>query len=120
MDKSITPQKPRLLDQVRERLRYKHYRLSTEKVYVYWIRFFIRWSVRKKATQKKPEQVRLFFMCRNHIFRRYCPPTSNKAVVIWPSEHTRAASISFANTFSLLIAACCNAASACGATFAWR
>jgi integron integrase len=44
MDKNITPQKPRLLDQVRERLRYKHYSLSTEKLYVYWIRFFIRWS----------------------------------------------------------------------------
>ena len=44
MDKNFTPVKPRLLDQVRERLRYKHYSLSTEKVYVYWIRFFIRWS----------------------------------------------------------------------------
>ena len=29
---------------MRERLRYKHTSLSTEKVYVYWIRFFIRWS----------------------------------------------------------------------------
>lgn len=44
MDKNITPEKPRLLTQVRERLRYKHYSLSTEKLYVYWIRFFIRWS----------------------------------------------------------------------------
>lgn len=44
MDKSITPQKPRLLDQVRERLHYQHYSLSTENVYAYWIRFFIRWS----------------------------------------------------------------------------
>lgn len=40
----MTLQTPRLLDQVRERLRYKHYSLSTEKTYVYWIRFFIRWS----------------------------------------------------------------------------
>jgi hypothetical protein len=44
MDKSITPQKPRLLDQVRERLHYQHYSLSTENVYGYWIRFFIRRS----------------------------------------------------------------------------
>lgn len=35
---------PRLLDQVRQCLRYKHYSLATEKIYVYWMRFFIRWS----------------------------------------------------------------------------
>lgn len=34
-------QKPKLLDQVRERIRVKHYSLSTEKTYLYWIRFFI-------------------------------------------------------------------------------
>ncbi len=36
----------RLLDQVRERIRYLHYSLSTEKVYLYWIRFFILWHGR--------------------------------------------------------------------------
>jgi site-specific recombinase XerD len=34
----------RLLDQVRERIRYLHYSLQTEKAYVYWTRFFVRWS----------------------------------------------------------------------------
>ena len=37
----------RLLDQVRERIRYLHYSLSTEKVYLYWARFFIRWHGRE-------------------------------------------------------------------------
>jgi hypothetical protein len=32
----------RLLDQVRERLRYCHYSLSTERSYVYWVRWFVR------------------------------------------------------------------------------
>ena len=32
---------PCLPDQVRERLRYKHYSLSIEELYFYWIRFFI-------------------------------------------------------------------------------
>jgi len=32
----------RLLDQLRERIRYLHDSLRTEKVYVYWIRLFIR------------------------------------------------------------------------------
>ena len=36
----------RLLDQVRERIRYLHYSLSTEKTYLYWVRFFIRWNGR--------------------------------------------------------------------------
>jgi integron integrase len=36
------PAKPRLLTQVRERIRLHHFALSTEKVYVHWIRFFIR------------------------------------------------------------------------------
>ena len=34
----------RLLDQVSERIRYMHYSLKTEKAYLYWVRFFIRWS----------------------------------------------------------------------------
>ena len=36
----------RLLDQIRERIRYLHYSLSTEKAYLYWVRFFIRWHGR--------------------------------------------------------------------------
>ena len=36
-------------DQVRERNRYLHYSLSTEKVYLYWVRFFIRWHGRDGA-----------------------------------------------------------------------
>jgi len=39
----------RLLDQVRERIRYLHYSLSTEKAYLYWIRFFIRWHGRAQG-----------------------------------------------------------------------
>lgn len=33
----------RLLDQVRERIRYLHYSHQTEKAYLHWVRFFIRW-----------------------------------------------------------------------------
>ena len=36
----------RLMDQVRERIRYLHYSLSTEKTDLYWIRFFIRWQAK--------------------------------------------------------------------------
>jgi hypothetical protein len=44
------PQKSiRLLDQVRERIRYLHYSLSTEKVYLHWVKFFIRWQAQQAA-----------------------------------------------------------------------
>jgi integron integrase len=36
----------RLLDQVRERIRYLHYSLSTEKTYLYRVRFYVRWHGR--------------------------------------------------------------------------
>ena len=44
----MKPRKPillsiRLTDQVRERIRHLHYSLSTEKIYLYWVKFFIRW-----------------------------------------------------------------------------
>jgi integrase len=40
------PQSKRLLDQVREVLRHKHYSLKTEQAYLYWVRFFVRWHGR--------------------------------------------------------------------------
>jgi site-specific recombinase XerD len=44
---SIPPLKStRLLDQVRERIRYLHYSLSTEKTYLYWVKFYVRWHGR--------------------------------------------------------------------------
>ena len=37
-------QSTRILDQIRERIRYLHFSKSTEEEYLFWIRFFIRWS----------------------------------------------------------------------------
>lgn len=39
-------QSTRLLDQVRERIRYMHYSLSTEKTYLHWVKFLVRWHGR--------------------------------------------------------------------------
>ena len=47
----------RLLDQVRERLRYKHYSLKTEKAYLYWVRFFIRWSALQGRGMRHPRDM---------------------------------------------------------------
>jgi hypothetical protein len=42
----------------------------------------------------------------NYMLRRYCPPTSNNASVICPSEQQRTASISTSNTLRFSITAC--------------
>ena len=50
-------QATRLLDQVRERVRYLHYSLKTEKAYLYWIRFFIRWSATQAGGMRHPREM---------------------------------------------------------------
>ena len=41
---SPSPPTQRLLDALRERLRYMHYSLRTEEAYVHWVRQFVRWA----------------------------------------------------------------------------
>lgn len=50
----------RLLDQVRERARYLHYSLRTEKAYVYWVRWFVRWSGMKHPRDMGSAEVQGF------------------------------------------------------------
>ena len=42
-----------------------------------------------------------------YMLRRYCPPTSNSASVICPSEQQRTASISTSNTLALCLSGAC-------------
>ena len=60
------------------------------------------------GTIRSPATVSASGRKRTYIFRRYCPPTSNSAFVICPSEQTRTASISTSNTLRLSITACCS------------
>jgi integron integrase len=53
-------QSTRMLDQVRERTRYLHYSLRTEKAYLYWIRFFIRWHAMKHPRDMGGPEVEAF------------------------------------------------------------
>lgn len=53
-------QSTRLLAQVRERARYLHYSQRTEKAYVYWVRFFIRWHGMRHPRDMGAAQVEAF------------------------------------------------------------
>ena len=69
----------RLLDQVRERIRYLHYSLSTEKVYLYWVRFFVRWSGLRHPREMGAVEVEAFLnMLANQ--RRVSASTHNQAL----------------------------------------
>lgn len=53
---SIDPNPPRLLDQLRHQVRYRHYSLRTEEAYVHWVRAFIHYHGRRHpAEMSRPE-----------------------------------------------------------------
>jgi integron integrase len=61
----MKPRKPpllsaRLLDQIRERVRYMHYSLRTEQAYLYWARFFIRWHGKKHPRDMGAPEIEAF------------------------------------------------------------
>jgi site-specific recombinase XerD len=81
MDSGIQPlpAAPRLLDQVRERARYLHDSLRTEKAYLYWIRLFIRWhGLRHPREMGSPEVESFLTMLATH--RRVSPSTHKQAL----------------------------------------
>ena len=45
---------------MRERIRYLHYSIRTEESYLYWIRFFIRWSGVRHPREMGADEVRAF------------------------------------------------------------
>jgi len=52
----------RLLDQLREQLRYLHYSLRTEEAYVHWVRAFVRWSGLRHPRQMGAAEVQAFLL----------------------------------------------------------
>ncbi|MFM2057248.1 MAG: hypothetical protein RLY71_1633 [Pseudomonadota bacterium] len=70
---------PRLLAQVRERLRYLHYSLRTEQAYVYWIRFFVKWSGLRHPKEMGKHDVEAFL---SHLAneRKVAPATHRQAL----------------------------------------
>ena len=53
-------QAPRLLDLVREAVRYRHYSLSTERAYCHWVRAFVRFHGLRHPREMGPAEVEAF------------------------------------------------------------
>lgn len=73
----------RLLDQVRERIRYLHYSLNTEQIYLYWVRFFVRWHGRS-GVMRHPREMGAaeveVFLTMLATERKVSPATHNQAL----------------------------------------
>ncbi len=69
----------RLLDQMRERLRYMHYSLRTEQTYLFWVRWFIRFSGLRHPKEMGQAEVEAFLtMLANE--RKVAPSTHRQAL----------------------------------------
>ncbi len=55
-----TPPPARLLDQVRDRIRFRHYSIRTEQAYVDWIKRFIRFHGKRHPATMGAAEVELF------------------------------------------------------------
>jgi integrase len=81
LDKPCRPalSSSRILDQLRERLRYMHYSLQTEKSYVYWVRWYIRWHGVRHPKEMGGKEVEAFLsMLANE--RKVSPSTHRQAL----------------------------------------
>ena len=70
---------PRLLDQVRERIRVKHYSLRTEDAYLHWIRRFIFFHAKRHPREMGGAEVEAF-LSNLATAGRVAPSTQNQAL----------------------------------------
>ncbi len=71
-------QKKKLLDVVRDKIRFKHYSLSTERTYLYWIKYFILYHNKKHPIQMGKSEIEAFltYLATN---KKVSPTTQNQA-----------------------------------------
>ena len=69
--------KRKLLDLVRDKIRFKHYSISTEKTYIFWIKHYIFVHNKKHPIEMGKEEIEAFltFLATK---KRVSPTTQNK------------------------------------------
>ena len=66
MPDTIPDRQPKLLDQLRNCIRNKHYSFSTERTYVYWARWYIRYHGLRHPKDMGPGAIRAFLSYMNN------------------------------------------------------
>lgn len=74
----VAPQQPRLLDQLRNRLRVKHYSIRTEKAYIDWAKRYIRFHRMRHPADMGPKDVEAF-LTHLAVAGNVAPSTQNQA-----------------------------------------
>ncbi len=74
----MAPAAPRLLDQLRDKIRVRHYSIRTEKAYVDWVRRFILFHGRRHPAELGPEDVERF-LTHLAVQRNVASSTQNQA-----------------------------------------
>jgi len=77
MPRSESP--PRLLDQLRDRIRFRHYSLRTERTYAHWVRRFIRFNRMRHPREMGASEVTAFLSALA-TDRNVAPATQNQAL----------------------------------------
>lgn len=66
MSDTISDRQPKLLDQLRHCIRNRHYSLSTERTYVYWARWYIRFHGLRHPKDMGADEIRAFLSYLNN------------------------------------------------------
>jgi integron integrase len=74
----VVPNKPMLLDVVRQRIRLKHYSFRTEKAYVHWIRRFVLFHNRRHPRELGKAEIEAF-LTHLAVDRKVAASTQNQA-----------------------------------------
>ena len=70
---SASQNKPKLLDQVRDVIRRKHFSIRTEQAYVDWIRRFILFHNKRHPVEMAEQELTEFLTAVERAMRRYYP-----------------------------------------------
>ena len=70
--------KKKLLDIVRDKIRFKHYSLSTEKTYIHWIKHYIFYHNKKHPIEMAKPEIEAF-LTHLAVTRKVSPSTQNQA-----------------------------------------
>lgn len=86
-----SPRKGRLLDQVRDAIRLRHYSYSTEKAYLHWVRRFIYFHGKRHPAEMGEEEIAAFLSYLASV-SRVSASTQNQALnaLIFPYKHVLA------------------------------